>query len=586
MFDELKKDHTCLENAYQLAFALLYAKDNDNSKLLKAFTLHTKSTEPVEIGSFDAFHLNEHSFIESQAILDLNYYAGVDELLKMKEKGNAFIFGSQRLVYEPYIEKNAFYCVPIRLLEENESPEQLQLELLNYLYSIWSVIPDLERPLHLDLKTNTDGSLGGLMLRQLVYPETFALVKERFPDWLMNWIGGEKEIVEERVVETTAEEPVEPETEEQEEETAEKSAAAAKVVLVPKGKLSLLNAIGVNTGRSTLTTVRQYFHTNTGAVISQKQLNDLKNQEQDYLLQTILWLQSEGTVFSSEDERLYWLRKLYNTLPKLTNNTPLPYISKVEGTDEEPTFKYQVANHSDRELYYFDNKQQRQLLEKFEITIAHVFECLKEKECYFTNLDIKGVDLKTTKVENQLDIERLENNSQEWGADHYMKWRASSEYSIHLYDGEIPYRVYFLEQVVKSYEQANAVLCDKIAYVNSNSTNIEEDLFGITKYNSLTEAHLLGLLRFKNEEKKQTGGHKVIERVVETVVVEEELADNEEAIENPSIEDIKACKAQNTKGKLKVAFDLNDLPADMLDALLQYATSTKMIVEKKKVDEL
>ena len=195
------------------------------------------------------------------------------------------------------------------------------------------------------------------------------------------------------------------------------------------------------------------------------------------------------------------------------------------------------------------------------------------------------MDLKTTKVENKLDVERLEGNSQEWGADHYMKWRQDSEYTINLYAGKMPYSVNFLDLVVKEYENGNAVLCDKIAYVNSNSTNIEEDLFSITKYNALTEAHLLGLLRSKNENKKQTGGHKVIERVVETVVVEEKLADNEEAIENPSIKDIKTCKEQNVKGKLKLAFDISELPAEMLEELLQYAKSAKMIIEKKGVDK-
>lgn len=580
IFDELKKNHAILENAYQLAFALLYAKDNDNSKLIKSFLLHTKATEPIEISAFDAFHLNDNSFIDVSAILDATYYAGVDDLLKMKDKETSFSFGSQDLVYNPYIEKNAFYCAPVRALEENENPEKLQSELLNFLYDIWSEIPDLERPVQLELKTDIEGTLGGLMPYGLVYPESYALVKERFPTWLLDWVGEEEEEVEERIIQPDYEIPVVEEGEEN-----DFTPPPPKNVLILRGKLSLLNAIGVNTERSNLVAIRKYFHTNTGDPISQKQLNDLKNKEESYLLQTILWLQSEGTIFTSEDERLFWLRKLYNTLSKLTNNTPLPFITKVLGTAEEPSFEYKIDNHADQELHYFDNKQQRQLLEKFDITIENVFKCLTENKQYFTNLDIKGIDLKTTKVENKLDLERLEGNSQEWGADHYMKWRINSEYAIHLYDGKMPYVVYFLDQVVKEYESENAVLCDKIAYVNSNSTNIEEDLFAITKYNALTEAHLLGLLRFKNEEKKQIGGHKVIERVVETVVVEEQLSANEEAIENPSIEAIQEYKDQNIKGKLKLAFDINELPAEMLEELLQYAKSAKMIVEKNSVNK-
>lgn len=591
IFDELKANHPILENAYQLAFALLYAKDNDNSKVIKTFLLRTQAAEPVEISAFDAFHLNNNSFIDSSAILNLEYYKDIDELLKIKEKETAFSFGSQNLVYGPYIDKNTFYCAPLRALEDEENPEKLQSELLNFLYKVWATVGDLDRPTQLELKTDAEGTLGGLLPADLVYPEEYALVKERFPEWLVNWVGEETEMVEERTIQPDYEVPeVVPvegaaASENDLEKVEEFVPPAPKVVLIPSGKLSLLNAIGVNTERSTLVCVRNYFHNNIGPAVSQKQLNDLRNSEQDHLLQTILWLQSEGTVLTSEDERLFWLRKLYNTLPKVTNNTPMPFITKVGGTHDAPTFEYKVDNHADQELYYFDNKQQRQLLEKFDITIANVFDCLAKGGQHLTNLDLKGIELKTTKVENKLDIERLEGNSQEWGADHYMKWREDSEYTIHLYDGKMPYTVHFLDQVVKEYEQENAVLCDKIAYVNSNSTNIEEDLFGITKYNTLTEAHLLGLLRFKNEDKQQTGGHKVIERVVETVVVEEKLAENEEAIDNPSMEAIQEYKDQNVKGKLKLAFDIGDLPAAMLSELLQYAQSSKMIIEKKEVDK-
>ena len=201
-----------------MVFALLYAKDNDNSKLIKSFLLHTQADELVSLSTFDAFHLNNNSFIDSDAILDLKYYKGVDELLRMKEKRTAFSFGSQNLVYGPYIEKNAFYCAPVRILEENENPEKLQSELLNFLYNVWSEMPDLERPTQLELKTDAEGTLGGLLPNELVYPEAYALIKERFPAWLMNWVGGEQEIVEERIIEAEYEAT---ELEEEQEETTE-----------------------------------------------------------------------------------------------------------------------------------------------------------------------------------------------------------------------------------------------------------------------------------------------------------------------------------------------------------------------------
>ena len=59
-------------------------------------------------------------------------------------------------------------------------------------------MPDLLRPSKLNLNTDSDGTLGGLIPSELVFPETYALVKEKFPAWLTNWVGAEKEIVEER----------------------------------------------------------------------------------------------------------------------------------------------------------------------------------------------------------------------------------------------------------------------------------------------------------------------------------------------------------------------------------------------------
>jgi hypothetical protein len=51
------------------------------------------------------------------------------------------------------------------------------------------------------------------------------------------------------------------------------------------------------------------------------------------------------------------------------------------------------------------------------------------------------------------------------------------------------------------------------------------------------------------------------------------------------MEDIQEYKKQNVKGKLKLAFDISELPAEMLQELLQYAKSSKMIIEKKEVDK-
>lgn len=584
-FATLKKDYTLLENAAQLAFVLLYAKLNNDGKAIRHFEVHTLAAEPVTLGAFDAFHINNIDFVEAAAVLDMNYYEGIDQYLNMDTKGGAFVFGSQQLVYEPYIEKNTFHCVPMHSLTEEESAEELQYKLIDFLYQKWQNIEGENRPTQLQLETDETGTLGGLQVAELVYPNQYALPHERLPEWLVEWVDSTEELSEQITVEKTK--PTTQENPAEEVETI--TAPVLETIDVPTGKLAFLKVIGVHTLSSTLVTVRHYFSTNEGEPISQKQLNYLLNQEQGLLQQTVIWLEAQNTTFSSEDERLYWLRKLYNTLPRISQDTPLPYITAVEGELTNPTFEYRVATQADTELFYFDNKHQSQLTDKFDIGLDTVHQILTADGDRLSNLEIKGIELKTSKIENSLAIEQLKEQSQEWGADYYIKWKEQSDYAIYLYDGEMPYQVHFLDRIIKQYTLGNAVLHEKIAYVNSNSSNIEEDLFAITKYNALKEADLLLLLRYKNEGEEQPSEHKVIERVVETVVetvvVEEQLADNEKAIENPTVDAIKEYQGNNTKGELKVAFDIHTLPAEVLEQLLQYATKSKIIVVDNEEEE-
>ena len=222
------------------------------------------------------------------------------------------------------------------------------------------------------------------------------------------------------------------------------------------------------------------------------------------------------------------------------------------------------------------------------INIRDVHDQFTQTGDRLTNLDIKGIELKSSKIENVLDVDLLKERSAEWGAEYYQKWKSESAYAIHLYNGMIPYKINFLGRVIKEYVKGNAVLHDKIAYVNANSKNIEEDLFSVTKYNSLKEADLLNLLRYKNEGEEQVGGHTIIEKVIETVVVEEKISDDQEFFDNPSIDDLIDLKSNKRKGKLKVDIDLSDLPDELLEQLVKIADRSRVIVERtssKSIDK-
>jgi hypothetical protein len=272
------------------------------------------------------------------------------------------------------------------------------------------------------------------------------------------------------------------------------------------------------------------------------------------------------------------LRKLYNNIDGISKSTPIPCISDVKGNPE--IFEYKLESISEDELYCFDTKQQQLLLEKYDVTIAHVFNVMKQVNKSITNLQLKNLELSLTLIDEQLDIDHLIAESKEWAASHYLKWRDEVPYRIHIYDGKIPYTLKFMGQVIKIIRLGNAVVFDKNAFVNSHTANIEEALFDASSRNSLSELMLLQLLRYKNETEPNTQKQPVIEKIIEKVVLPEMISDDEEILENPKLEKLLELKGNNSKGMLKMSFDLNDLTAEMTEQLIKLSKSTRIIVER------
>lgn len=567
IFNELRHNGTTVDNASQLAFLLLMAKIEENNKILRDFSVLATDETAVSLAQFEAFHLNNNSFIHPQAILNSAHYAGLGELLRMSEGSRraVFEFGNQKIVFEPYFDRGLFFCAPLQELDNDETAETIQAQILDFCYKKWA--NEDEPATVLELYTGDAKVMANLDLATMVFPDNYALLKEQVPVWLKDWLGKD---ADNHSFDDTIE--AGNENEEREETT----------VALGTDKLSFLVVLGLNAHRSPLVKLRRYLQEKLGRTASQKQLNDIQNKCNQHLLNTVLWLQSEGTRFHSEDDRIHWLRKLYNTLDQITHTTPLPFVVSVEGKEEE-SFIYEIGNHVDTTLYYFDGKQQQTLRDKYEVTMAHVRTVLDQVNCRMTNIAIKNFSLSTSTIEEKLDVEHLQNESKEWAASHYLKWREEAPYRVNLYDGKIPYLLLFLGQVVKVLRLGNAVVHERNVFVNSHSGNIEEALFEVSSRNTLSELMLLQLLRFKNETEGPVSKHPVIEKVVEQVVVSELVADDEEIIENPEIDAIKAHKEKETKGQLKMAFDLRDISSEMLDELMKLAKSTRMIVPKNSV---
>jgi len=559
-----KKHGQELSNAAQLTFIVLAAKVEDNSRLSKEFLVYNALNEWVSLSKFEFFHIKNVGFIDQEAILNADTYIGLTEILKISDaKKMYFEFVNQRIIAEPFIDKGIFYCTPLRSFVVGEDNNQKQLELLDICYKKWSSEENL--PSNLQIPGGSAEWSDLLDFSNFVYPDNYALVKEQLPHLVKNWIGKDSGSI-------NFDDRVDINVVEENEETA------VSYEDLGRDKLSFMTALGLNAHKSQLVRLRRYFHNKLGRVASQKQFNDIQNLGKHLLLNSILWLQSEGTKFSSEDDRIHWLRKLYSNLDSIGNSTPLPYISHVKGEPE--VFEYCLELNPDKEIHYFDSKQQQILLEKYELSISHVFNVMKQAGKRITNLQIKNLELPLSSIEEQLDIAHLKTESKEWAAPHYLKWREEVPYRIHIYDGKIPYTLRFMDQVIKILRVGNAVVFDKHAFVNSHITNVEEALFEVSSRNTLSELMLLQLLRYKNETEAPQVKHQVIEKVIEKVVVSELISDDEEILENPNLEKLLELKDKNAKGLLKMTFDLNDLSEEMTEQLMNLSKSTRIVVEK------
>jgi hypothetical protein len=566
VLSELKNQGNELKNSAQLSFVLLLSKSEDNSRLSREFMVHNQLQEWVPLSLFDFFYIKQVPFIDPSAILDSKIYAGLSDLLKISDaKKYSFEFVSQRIILEPFIDKGQFYSAPLKLSTiEHETGSGLK-ELLDYAYKKWAEEDNL--PISLSIISGSDELSESLEFSNYVFPDEYALLKEQLPAFVKTWLG--KDAMR-----------LSFDDNEDVNIVAENEDAISEIAL-SSDKLSFLIALGLNAHRSQLVRMRRYFHNKKGRVASQKQFNDIQNSGKQHLLNSILWMQSEATLFSSEDDRIHWLRKLYSNLDQLSNSTPLPFISKVKAAEPE-IFVYQLDVNPEKNLFYFDTKQQQLLLDKYELTIAHVFNVMKQANIRMTNLSIKNHDIPSSTIEEQLDIDHLRAESKEWAAPHYLKWREESPYRINLYDGKIPYALKFMGQIIKILRIGNAVVQDKNAFVNSHAPNIEESLFEVSSRNTLSELMLLQLLRYKNETEAPSLKHPVIEKIFEKVIVQEIVSDDEEVLENPELKKLLELKDSKSGGLLKMTFDLNELSPELTEELMKLSKSTRIVVTKDK----
>ncbi|MGB0931670.1 MAG: hypothetical protein ACPGVB_12880, partial [Chitinophagales bacterium] len=461
---ELRRDYRTLQNASQLAFAVLTNRAN-NINVSRNFKVKTRGEETPFVYEHPAFYLTQHSFLQDSAVLAEDY-ADIADLLKLdSEKRPAFAFNGQHLFIEPFLWKNTFYLSSLQKMTGDDLQNQRKT-LLEYAYQKWVATPTDS------IELQDFEAVFGFDSVASVHPQVYALESETLPKWVLQWANENEQ------------------------------------------QISFLAAMGVNTANSSLVNFRQFLQSGEGD-ISRKDLNSFNNLERNFHLQTLEWAAQEDLIFEGDADNTHWLRILYNTVEGFEADTPLPYVVGLK----EENFAYKLQSFEGKTLYALQKYKLDLLQEKYGIGLADIFEQMQVVERCFVDWDIKNLDLTTTKVTEELDWEQLQAESEEWTVNYYQEWKQDVPFQIFLFDGEMPHEVQYLDTRMLHFASGNAVLHENEIFVNRNAANIEEELLGISKTTTgLTQQHLLELLRLKNEVSLQNLSEDLVHTPIQRIL--------------------------------------------------------------------
>ncbi len=455
LWNLLKESQTILPNAQALAFVLSYAQDNQvTSKALEGWCVYDVQHQAQKLSDNGVWLLRGHAFMPSNCVLHSDYQ-DFERIFKLNQHKPYWQLAGLKIVDELSVSRGylrGYECILSSILTE----EKGRLHILNQLTSTFetglgSVQLDEEGTVFLE-------NLLGCVLHDCLYPHEFALKEERLSDFCIKWLNASD----------------------------------------TDYKLSMLAALGLHTQQSDLWHLRNYLK-NGGEPIRIKQINDLNADHQVFITRTLQWCKQNKMIFSNLDERLSWLKRLYTALSSFAPHTPIPIISEIEDSE----FFYQLIDVELDKVYYFNEARQNQLLDRCAVSMEEVLLATQKAGLYMTNLDLRNIQPRASKIEEYADLNYLAVNSIEWTTDFYLTWKEQFGFEIRLVDGEIPHTLIFMDTEIKRFKKGNSLIDNKIIYLNAKSANLEEELFGLSSSHLLTQQHLLALLRLKNNRREQ-----------------------------------------------------------------------------------
>jgi hypothetical protein len=449
---EIKQHQASVQQSSTLAFLMLAAAEGIiKPQDLEGITVNTLLGEQPLYAN-KTYQFKDYAYLNPETVLQ--GYLGMEDRLGLTEKKPILSFFQSKVMIEPFIEKGEFYSGELH--EDLSKKKELKEAFLSHLLSLWKKIQP-ESIVLANKNTDDWASIFQFSPKLCITVPEFARIEERTPEWLMDWVDMN----------------ITPDTE------------------------GFLQALGFHTSQSSVCVLRRYLLKGEGEV-GRKNINEVAGDAMPMIESTIFWVYENNLTFSSNDERLQWLRRLFNALPELPTSLPLPCIKEVRNGE----YVFSLQQVSKENVYFIPEARFTQFLEKYNLKPEKIIQYFSHVNKILTFVELKSLESKPIRIVEDLDVLQLELNSNEWQAEHYQQWKnVYTEAEIYLYNGgKIPYKLSLFDTLVHRFGEGDAVIDMNRIYVNDLVPSIEDALFEVTKRSSFfTNEHLLSLMRYKNK---------------------------------------------------------------------------------------
>ena len=496
IYEELVEHYQTLNNASQLAFVFLYAKEKEDIEFLSDFSIINILNTSINLknhtfyqDSFLYLYCQKYNFIDLESILNQNYRE-IAKLLKLDFNNSFAITHNLTWIYEPYFDtEGMFYYYPLK--QELHQDTELQKNLFSLMYEKWLQ----QKPQKISI-TETHGVDGdettiiynndnlenaiGFVPQCCVYFNRYALEEEKLPEWIQSWI--DKTSIDEK-----------------------------------KFKQKFLTALGVNTQNTDIVKLRDSLQEN-------QYFRDWSSiwEKAKLLTNTLYWLKDNNfTINDREKVTLNTIKKIYENIQDLSeeqNNLPLLVVKSVE----EKTTNYEFAIHNDSKIYSYNNSVINELSE-CQLKLKDIFNIIQKKQyllidtALYSDSLLNHVCPTITEITDDevfhigLNIDLLSSESIELDYDYYINWKfeIDNRFIIKSYLGKIPYFIKFANETIFNFEDDDIAIDDaektiKKIYINSSFKEcLDKKLEELINYSSFTFDDLEKFKKSKKKEPKQ-----------------------------------------------------------------------------------